>query len=54
MNQTKSFVGERIPYSAPVCEVYRLSSLQNLLVSASAGVDSILEEGDDDLFTPIN
>ena len=54
MQQTNSFVGERIPYLAPVCEVYRLSSLQNLLVSASAGVDSILEEGDDDLFTPIN
>ena len=54
MNQTKSFVGERIPYTAPVGEVYRLSSLQNLLVSGSAGVDSILEEGDDDLFTPIN
>ncbi|MBF1311249.1 MAG: hypothetical protein HXN06_08310 [Porphyromonadaceae bacterium] len=53
MQQTNSFVGERIPYLAPVCEVYRLSSLQNLLVSGSAGVDSTLEEGADDLFTVI-
>ena len=52
MQQVNTFAGERLPYKSPVCEIYRLKSLLDLFVSGSAGVDSILEEGDDDLFTP--